>query len=52
LTPLLQRARHAVVAVDLPSEDGSAGFDDYSGVVCAALTDHDDVVLMGHSFGG
>jgi pimeloyl-ACP methyl ester carboxylesterase len=52
LTPLLQRAGHEVVAVDLPSEDGSASFDDYADVVCTALADHDDVVLVGHSFGG
>jgi pimeloyl-ACP methyl ester carboxylesterase len=52
LTPLLRRAGHDVVAVDLPSEDGSASFDDYADVVCTALTDHDDVVLVGHSLGG
>jgi pimeloyl-ACP methyl ester carboxylesterase len=38
--------------VDLPSEDGSASFDDYADVVCTALADYDDVVLVGHSFGG
>jgi pimeloyl-ACP methyl ester carboxylesterase len=52
LTPLLQHAEHDVVAVDVPSEDGSATFEDYADVVCSALTDHDDVVLVGHSFGG
>ena len=36
----------------LPSEDSSASFGDYADVVCAALTDHDEVVLVGHSFGG
>jgi pimeloyl-ACP methyl ester carboxylesterase len=53
LTPFLQQAGHAVVAMDLPSEDGAATFDAYADVVCAALTGcDDDVVLVGHSFGG
>ena len=37
LTPLLQRAGHDVVTMDLPSEDGTATFDSYADVVCAAL---------------
>lgn len=56
LTPLLQQAGHAgheVVAMDLPSEDGTATFDTYADVVCAALDGHDDdVVLVGHSYNG
>jgi pimeloyl-ACP methyl ester carboxylesterase len=53
LTPLLQRAGHDVVAMDLPSEDGTATFDTYADVVCAALEGQgDDVVLVGHSYGG
>jgi pimeloyl-ACP methyl ester carboxylesterase len=53
LTPLLQQAGHDVVAMDLPSEDGTATFDTYADVVCAALGDlDDDVVLVGHSYGG
>jgi pimeloyl-ACP methyl ester carboxylesterase len=43
---------HDIVAPDLPSEDGSASFDDYADVVCAALADREDVVHVGHSFGG
>jgi pimeloyl-ACP methyl ester carboxylesterase len=39
--------------MDLPSEDGTATFDTYADVVCAALKDRgDDVVLVGHSYGG
>ncbi len=30
LTPLLQHAEHDVVAVEPPSEDGSATFEDYA----------------------
>ena len=52
LMPLLQRAGHDVVGANLPSEDGSASFDDYADVVCTALADFDDVVLVGHSIGG
>ena len=52
LTPLLRQAGHDVVAMDLPIDDGTASFDDYADVVCAALRGHDDVVLVGHSFGG
>ena len=52
LSPLLQQAGHDVVAMDLPSEDGTATFDTYADVVCAALDGHDDVVLVGHSYNG
>lgn len=53
LTPLLQEAGHDVVTMDLPSEDGTATFDTYADVVCAALEGRgDDIVLVGHSFGG
>ena len=53
LTPLLQQAGHDVVAMDLPSEDGTATFDTYADVVCAALDGRDDdVVLVGHSYNG
>jgi pimeloyl-ACP methyl ester carboxylesterase len=53
LTPLLQQAGHDVVAMDLPSEDGTATFDTYADVVCTALEGRgDDVVLVGHSYGG
>jgi pimeloyl-ACP methyl ester carboxylesterase len=39
--------------MDLPLEDGTATFDTYADVVCAALDSRDgDVVLVGHSYGG
>lgn len=52
LAPLLQREGHDVVSMDLPTEDGTASFDTYADVVCAALDGRDDVVLVGHSLGG
>ena len=53
LTPVLQQAGHDVVAMDLPSEDGTATFDTYADVVCAALDGRDDdVLLVGHSYNG
>lgn len=53
LTPLLEQAGHDVVVMDLPLEDSTATFDTYADVVCAALADSgDDVVLVGHSYAG
>jgi pimeloyl-ACP methyl ester carboxylesterase len=53
LTPLLEEAGHHVVAMDLPAGDGSATFDTYADVVCAAIDGcDDDVVLVGHSMNG
>jgi pimeloyl-ACP methyl ester carboxylesterase len=52
LAPLLRQAGHDVVVPDLPSDDGSADFDAYADVVCAALRGYDDVVLVAHSLAG
>ncbi len=53
LTPLLEQAGHDVVVMDLPLEESAATFDTYADVVCAALADcGDDVVLVGHSYAG
>lgn len=53
LSPLLQNDGHRVVTMELPLEDSAATFDDYADVVCAALEDcDDDVVLVGHSYAG
>ena len=44
---------HASVAPDLPCDDPQAGASRYADVVCAALADAgDDVVVVGHSLGG
>lgn len=43
---------HDPIAVDLPSEDVSAGWWDYAGVVVDAVGDRRGVVVVGHSLGG
>lgn len=49
----LRRRGHRAVAVDLPTEDGAAGAEQYAETVIAALgPDVDDLVLVGHSLGG
>ena len=41
------------MTMDLPCDDGSASFETYADVVCAALDGcGDDLVLVGHSLGG
>ena len=48
----LRERGHASVAVDLPSEDGSAGWWEYADAVVQAVGDRSDVVVVGHSLGG
>lgn len=46
---------HVVVAPDLPSEDEDAGLPEFADTVLAAIGEHgptDDLVVVGHSFGG
>ncbi|GEO96869.1 alpha/beta fold hydrolase [Kocuria turfanensis] len=43
---------HDVVAVDLPVDDDDAGLSDYAATVVAAVGGRQDVVVVGHSFGG
>jgi pimeloyl-ACP methyl ester carboxylesterase len=54
LTPELEALGHRVIAVDLPSDEASASFDDYADVVCATLVDcpPDEMILVGHSLAG
>lgn len=54
LTPVLETLGHRVIATDLPVDDGSASFDDYADIVCAAIADvpAEDLVVVGHSLGG
>ena len=53
VAPVLRQAGHDVVAPQLPSDDGSADFDAYADVVCAALGEcDDDVVVVAHSLAG
>ncbi|HXZ16192.1 MAG TPA: alpha/beta hydrolase [Roseiarcus sp.] len=50
--PLLRRAGHEAIAVDLPGDDESIGLNDYAGLVVRAIGDRTDVVLAAQSLGG
>jgi pimeloyl-ACP methyl ester carboxylesterase len=50
--PRLRARGHDVVAVDLPCDDDSAGFEVYADVVVEAVGDRGDVVVVAQSLGG
>jgi len=50
--PRLCARGHDVVAVDLPCDDDSAGFEEYADVVIERVGDRTDVVLVAQSLGG
>lgn len=52
VVPLLQKAGHNAVAVELPGDDSDAGLPEYADQVLAAIGDCDDVVLVAQSLGG
>ena len=52
VAPELQALGHEVVAVDLPCDDDTAGFEQYADVVVQAAAAHDDIVLVAQSLGG
>ncbi len=52
VAPELREHGHDPVAVDLPSEDKSAGWSDYADTVVQAIGDRSDLVVVGHSLGG
>ena len=52
VVPLLQRAGHEAVAVDLPGDDESAGLPEYARLVLEAIGERRDVVLVAQSLGG
>ena len=52
VVPELRELGHDPVAVDLPCEDESAGWDVYADLVVDALGDSQNVVVVGHSLGG
>jgi len=52
VAPELHDHGHDPVAVDLPSEDDSAGWSEYADTVVQAVDDRNDVVVVGHSLGG
>ncbi len=47
----LRNDGHQVVAVDLPCEDDSAGWDEYADTVMSAVGDRTDIVVVAHSLG-
>ena len=51
VVPLLKRAGHEAVAVDLPGDDETAGLPEYVSLVAAALGASRDVVLVAQSLG-
>ena len=52
VAPALREHRHDAVAVDLPGEDESAGWEEYAIAVVEAIGDRRGVVVVGHSLGG
>jgi pimeloyl-ACP methyl ester carboxylesterase len=52
VVPELQARGHEAVAVDLPSEDPSAGWPEYADTVVDAVSGREDVIVAGHSLGG
>ena len=52
VVPELQRRGHDAVAVDLPCEDDSAGWNEYGDAVLGTLGDPRNVIVVGHSLGG
>jgi pimeloyl-ACP methyl ester carboxylesterase len=53
VVPELEARGHRAVAPDLPSDDPNAGLSDYARVVTEAIGEPgDDVIAVGHSFGG
>jgi pimeloyl-ACP methyl ester carboxylesterase len=52
VAPALRERGHDPVAVDLPSEDESAGWSEYTDTVVRAVGDRGDLVVVGHSLGG
>lgn len=48
----LEARGHQVVAPDLPADDDTLTLEDYADAVVAAVGQRDEVVVVGHSFGG
>jgi pimeloyl-ACP methyl ester carboxylesterase len=52
VTPLLEERGHAVVAVDLPVDDDTAGLAEYTDVAVNAIGDRRDLILVAQSLAG
>ncbi|HEU5076907.1 MAG TPA: alpha/beta hydrolase [Polyangiaceae bacterium] len=51
VTPLLERAGHEAIAVDLPGDDPNAGLRSYADLVIEAIGERSDLVLVAQSMG-
>jgi len=52
IVPLLEKARHEAIAIDLPADDPRAGLRDYADIVVRAIGTRTNVVLVAQSLGG
>ena len=52
VVPELRERGHEPLAVDLPSEDESAGWWEHADAVVNAVGERQDVIVVGHSLGG
>jgi pimeloyl-ACP methyl ester carboxylesterase len=52
VVPMLRERGHDVVAVDLPSDDDSAGLSEYADAVVGAIGDRTDLILVAQSMAG
>jgi pimeloyl-ACP methyl ester carboxylesterase len=52
VAPLLEAARHEVIAVDLPGDDPRAGLNEYADIVLRAIGARVSVILVAHSLAG
>ena len=52
VVPELRQRGHDPIAVDLPTQDESAGWWDYADSVVEAVGDRSDLIVVGHSMGG
>jgi pimeloyl-ACP methyl ester carboxylesterase len=52
VVPELERRGHDALAVDLPSDDPSAGWSEYADTAAGGIDDRRPAVVVGHSLGG
>ena len=52
VVPLLERAGHEAIAIDLPGDDARMGLHNYADIVIRAIGARSNVILVAHSLGG
>jgi len=52
VVPLLEKAQHEAIAIDLPGDDPRAGLSEYADIVVDAIDARSSVVLVAQSLGG